>query len=105
MTHRPETKREPGKFVMYGRLDILNGEGGGMDLKNEILRRVDALPVDLQRRLLNYLDTLDQSFPHFPQGEKGSALVPFAGLLDDTSALEMSAAIDAACEGVDASEW
>jgi hypothetical protein len=66
------------------------------------MRRVEALPAELQRQVLAYCGTFEQTCP---RGETGSALLAFAGVLDDTSALEMSEAIEAACEGIDSREW
>lgn len=72
-----------------------------MDLKSEIMRRVEALPLNLQRELLAYFDALEQR----AHGERGADLLPFAGVLDGRSAEEMSRAIESACEVVDIREW
>jgi hypothetical protein len=66
------------------------------------MQRVESLPAELQRKLLAYCDTFEHSSL---RGENGSALVSFSGRLDDVSALEMSKAIQQACEGIDAREW
>ena len=74
-----------------------------MDLKSEIMRRVESLPVEQQRQFLMYVQDLEYPCPH---GENGAALVSsFAGGLDDASAAEMTEAIEGACEGVDPREW
>ena len=73
-----------------------------MDLKSEIIRRVEALPVELQRQFLVYVEGLEHSRP---PGENGSTLVSSLSGLDDASAAEMTKAIEAACEGVDPREW
>lgn len=73
-----------------------------MDIKSEIMRRVESLPVELQRKFLMYVEGLDHPCP---RGENGEALSSFAGLLDNTSAAEMTQAIESACEGVDPREW
>jgi hypothetical protein len=73
-----------------------------MNLKDEIMRRVDALPAAQQRQVLAYCDTFEQACVH---GEAGHALLSFAGVLDDTSAHEMREAIEAGCEGIDSREW
>lgn len=73
-----------------------------MSLKDEIMRRVDALPAAQQRQVLAYCDTFEQACVH---GEAGRVLLPFAGVLDDTSAHEMREAIEAGCEGIDSREW
>ena len=87
--------------ISIAKEDILNTDLI-MDLRSEIMRRLEAMPLELQHRVLAYFDSLEQIQP---RGEKGSALLPFVGLLDDTSAAEMSRAIEAACEVVDSSEW
>lgn len=73
-----------------------------MDLEREIMRRVRAMPIERQRELLAYFDMFGQTSFH---GERGTALLPFAGVLDSTSAAEMNKAVDSACETVDTREW
>ena len=73
-----------------------------MDLKDEIIRRVEALSWEQQRQLLAYCDT----FGRIPsRGESGKTLLPFSGVLDHTSAAEKREAIESACETGDAHEW
>jgi hypothetical protein len=74
-----------------------------VNLKSEIIRRVESLPVELQQQFLSYVEGLEQPCP---RGESGDALLAsFAGVLDDASAAEMTKAIESACEGVDPREW
>ena len=73
-----------------------------MDLKSEILRRVEALSSEQQRQLLAYCDT---SGHIRPRGESGTALLPFCGVLDDVSASEMQEAIEADGEAIDPRAW
>lgn len=73
-----------------------------MDLKNEILRRLEVMPFEMQRKVLAYFDDLQQSLP---VGENGAALLPFAGMLDGPSADEMTRIIKSGCEVVDPCEW
>ena len=74
-----------------------------MDLKSEIMRRVESLPVERQRQFLMYVQELEHPCP---PGENGGVLVSsFASGLDDVSATEMTKAIKGACEGVDSREW
>ena len=42
---------------------------------------------------------------HFLEGESGADLLAFAGVLDDTSAKEMTDAIESDCETVDPCQW
>ena len=72
-----------------------------MDLKTEIMRRVDKLPPELLAQLLSFAVGIGKP----PAGEPGTNLLPFAGQLDATSAKEMTAAIETGCEGIDAREW
>ncbi len=69
-----------------------------MDVKSEILRRLDAMPADMQYKVLVYLQQLPQSLP---TGEKPEAFLLFVGILDDESAREMRDAIEADCERVE----
>jgi hypothetical protein len=72
-----------------------------MDVKDEIMRRVEALPPDAQRELLAQLNGRGE----FPiKGESPESLLAFAGTLDDESAAEMIAAIEAEFETVDDGE-
>jgi len=73
-----------------------------MDVKTEIIRRVEALPLELQCQVLAYVDTIQHATS---RGVKGQALLSFAGVLDDTSASEMREAIEASCENIDVREW
>ena len=73
-----------------------------MDLKTEIMRRVESLPQEEQRQLLAYFDNFEYGEV---RGEKGAALLAFAGTLDAASAAEMSSAIESGCEAIDVPEW
>lgn len=73
-----------------------------MDVVTEIMRRVEALPAEAQRQILDSLETLSLACP---EGEPGSALAAFAGILDPVSAAEMRAAIEEEFEKVDLGEW
>ena len=65
-----------------------------MEIKSEIIRRVEGLPLELQRQVLAYVDAFQHAAA---RGEKAQALLSFAGVLDDTSASEMREAIEASC--------
>ena len=74
-----------------------------MNLKNEIMQRLESLPLERQQQFLLYVEGLEHLCPH---GESGDALLAsFSGALDNASAAEMTTAIDSACEGVDPREW
>ena len=73
-----------------------------MDIKSEIMRRVEDLSLESQRQVLAYVDR----FQHETlRGERGQALLSFAGVLDNASASEMREAIEASCENIDVREW
>lgn len=73
-----------------------------MDAKQEIARRVDNLPPDLQEQVLRFVASLDQSAP---AGEKGATLRQFSSSLDSLSAQQMIQAIEEECERVEVGEW
>ncbi len=77
-----------------------------MDLKSEIFKRVEAFPSEQQGQVLALFLACCEAFEHArPRGEHGTALLPFWGVLDDTSATEMREAIEASCESVNLREW
>jgi hypothetical protein len=73
-----------------------------MDMKQEILRKVDMLPPALQEQVLRFVTALNTSAP---TGEKGAALRRYSSSLDCVSAQEMIQAIQEECERVEAGEW
>lgn len=72
-----------------------------MDLRDEIAARIDALPREMQERVLQFVASLTGQ----AKGESGAALRDFSGTLDPTSAQEMIRAIEDECERVDAGDW
>ncbi len=73
-----------------------------MDFRQEIAKRLETLPAELQERVLRFVATLAASTP---VGESGSALRQFASSIDSLSARQMIQAIDRECERVDAGQW
>ena len=73
-----------------------------MDVRQEIAKRVDTLPADLQERAHQFVASLSALRP---VGENGSALRQFSSSLDPLSARQMIQAIEEECERVDASQW
>jgi hypothetical protein len=73
-----------------------------MDLRQEIARKIDNLPTDLQAQVLRFVASLSASAP---VGEKGAALRQFSSSLDSLSARQMIQAIEEECERVEAGEW
>ena len=71
-------------------------------VRDELLRHLDGLPADLQRRVLGFARALTASSP---RGVAGSDLMRFAGVMDARDATEMRDAIEEGCERVDAERW
>ena len=73
-----------------------------MDIRDQIVSRVDKLPNEMKEQVLRFLTRLTGSASN---GENGLGLRSFAGSLDPVSAKEMTRAIEEDCERVDAAEW
>ena len=73
-----------------------------MDVRQEIAKQVDKLPLDLQEQVLRFAASLAASAP---TGESGAKLRQFSSTLDSVSARQMIQAIEEECERVDAGEW
>jgi hypothetical protein len=73
-----------------------------MDIGTEIKARVDKLSPEMQEHVLRFVASLADSTP---KGEKGAALLAFAGSLDAVSARQMIQAIEEECERTDTGEW
>ena len=72
-----------------------------LEIKAELLARLEELPEERQLQVLNFA----RSLPPSPRGVPGKDLLPFAGVLDDASARELREAIAEGCERVDIDEW
>jgi hypothetical protein len=73
-----------------------------MNVKSQIVDRLDRLSPELQEQVLQFVTSLTCS----PStGERGTTLLQFAGTLDSASANEMRRAIEQECERVDAADW
>ena len=81
---------------------MLKDIGAQMDVKREIVARLDKLSPDLQADVLRYLASLPT---RALRGETGVGLRQFSGFLDRVSTQEMNRAIEEHCERVDAGEW
>jgi hypothetical protein len=73
-----------------------------MDLRQEIAKRIEELPADLQERVLRFVASLSASSP---PGENGARLRQFSSTIDSLSARQMTQAIEEECERIDASQW
>jgi hypothetical protein len=73
-----------------------------ISLKKEIVARIDTLPYELQRKLLEYIDFLIQKIP---KGIPGKHILKFAGSISQGDLHAMEQAIEDGCERIDAHEW
>jgi hypothetical protein len=71
-------------------------------IKQEIAKQLDHLPLELQRRVLDFTQALILSLP---KGVSGKQLIRFAGILEAEDARAMAQAIEDGCEKVDVDEW
>lgn len=71
-------------------------------IKEEIARNLDHLPLDLQRRVLDFARALALSVP---KGAPGKDLLRFAGAIQPDDLQLMDEAIEAGCERVDTDGW
>ena len=71
-------------------------------VREQLLQRLGELPLELQRRIVEFADALAGSQL---KGTPGRELVRLAGILDPVAAAEMIAAIEEGCERVDPREW
>ncbi len=69
---------------------------------DQVLKRLDQLPVELQQRVLDFADALTASSP---RGVSGKDLLPCAGVLSEDDAREISEAIQSGCEQVNPNDW
>jgi hypothetical protein len=73
-----------------------------MDVRQEIAKQVEKLPLDMQEQVLRFVASLS---PSAPVVESGARLRQFSSSLDPVSARQMMQAIDEECERVDAGQW
>ncbi|MFH0824643.1 MAG: hypothetical protein V2B18_17960 [Pseudomonadota bacterium] len=69
---------------------------------DEVVKQLQELPQDLQRRVLEFTRALAHSTP---RGVPGRDLLRFAGAIAPDEVRLMSNAIEQGCEQVDAGEW
>lgn len=67
----------------------------------QIVKHLERLPFELQRRVLDFTQALSISQP---RGTPGRDLARFSGVIDEADAQQMSQAIEDGCERVDPSE-
>ena len=71
-------------------------------LQSDLLKQLEQLSPNMQRRVVDFAVALAQSVP---KGTPGEELLRFAGSLHPEDAKQMIEAIEAGCEQVDRDEW
>lgn len=67
-----------------------------------ILNELNQLPLDMQRKVLDFLRSINNSSL---KGINGPELLKFADLFTPEESKELSEIIEKDCEGIDFSEW
>ena len=68
----------------------------------EIVKKVKTLPDNLQRQVLIFVDTLQDSST---RGTPGKGLLEFAGTISPEDLSLIQEAITSGCEQLDANDW
>jgi hypothetical protein len=76
-----------------------------MNVRQEITKRLDSLPENLQAQVLQFVEALSSASSGRINGENGKVFRGFSSSLDPLSASKMIQAIDKGCERVEAGEW
>jgi len=71
-------------------------------IKSEIVEQLDALPYELQQRVLDFARALALTVP---KGVPGKQLLRFAGAIQEDDLQAMAQAIEAGCERINLDEW
>ena len=71
-------------------------------IRRDLVKQLERLPIELQRKVLEFAHTLTLSLP---KGVPGAQLLQFAGTIDIADIQQMQQAIEAECEREDSSEW
>ena len=69
---------------------------------NQVVEQMNSLPPKLQRRVLNYIETLSKSGK---RGVMGKKLLKFSGAIAADDLAAMKKAIESDCERVNPNEW
>ncbi len=73
-----------------------------VSIKRQINKELDILPVNLQKKVLDFVTRLSRSVS--PRRKDGEKLAKLAGLLTHEEAEELKEIINANCERID-DEW
>ncbi|MBU2446971.1 MAG: hypothetical protein KJ666_15575 [Bacteroidetes bacterium] len=71
-------------------------------IKIQVAKRLDKLPVELQKQVLDFTEDLVMSVA---KGVHGKRLLKFSGAITEKDANAMLQAIEESCEKVDANGW
>jgi acetyl-CoA carboxylase carboxyltransferase component len=71
-------------------------------IKKQIIRRLDGLSDEEQRRALDFVGSLSA---RTPEGVSGGSLLRFAGAFDPEEARKMARAIEEGCERINVGGW
>lgn len=71
-------------------------------IKEQIIRRLDGLSDEEQRRALDFVRSLSATTP---DGVAGTSLLRFVGVFEPVEARRIAEAIEEGCERVDVGEW
>jgi hypothetical protein len=74
----------------------------GSSIVDKIVQQTEALPVELQQRVLEFVAALTSAAP---AGVPAERFLKFSGSIPKEDAEEMRLAIEQACEQVDPDEW
>ena len=72
------------------------------EIKKQIIDDLDKLPIEMQKRVKDFVQALVISKP---KGTPGKDLLKFAGILNDEDAKEIREAIEEGCGKVDKNGW
>jgi len=73
-----------------------------VELKSQIWKHLEKLPVEMQKRVLDFTQALATTNP---RGKEGSLLIAFSGIINKEEAAEIIDHINNACERIDDNEW
>lgn len=69
---------------------------------DEIVRKINRLPDDMQHKVLTFVDALQTTNAH---GSPGKALLEFAGMIPTDEIQTIADTIESGCERVESNEW
>lgn len=72
-------------------------------IKSQIIREIDVLPIDMQKKVLDFVKLLSET--KAPNGASGNKLAKLAGIMTKEDAQEMAEHIAEGCEKIDLNEW